>query len=557
MQPQDTLASSRRALDVEDYIDILRRHKAWILGPVFAALVVSVVVAFLWPDTYVSTAVIRVVPPQVPENLVATNTSSDLQGRITSLAQLILNRATLLNIINTQGLYKKELSRRPSDDVIEDMRARDIKVVPLALSLQQSERGQRYPAFEIQFSYNNRFTAQKVVENLVARFLEENTREVSQETVSTTQFLRDQWDLAKKKLDAVEQQLSVFRSRNLGHLPEEQQSNFSQLNAMQSQMLNLNTAMNRVNQEKLLFENQLRIYRDQLSSLKDPVVQEQVLQQKNDKLSEKDREITQLENTLVAERERYKDTHPDVQRLIALIASAKKQRETLAKEEETKKPDATAGAAAPVRPPNPQFVREQRDLDAQIQRIQGLIQAKDLEMEDYKKQAKDAEATIRSYQSRIEGIPVGIKEYDELIRERELAKREYEDLDRRLNTSTMSTALVNHQQGERLEQLDPPSLPQTPSEPKRPLIIAIGTGLGLVLGLCLAGAREVKDTALKNLKDVRAYTQLPVLGSIPLLENDLVVRRRRRLAWLAWSTACLVGVVIMSSSVVYYYATKL
>lgn len=554
MQPQDTLTTNRRALDIEDYIDILRRHKAWILGPVFAALVVSVVVAFLWPDTYVSVAVIRVVPPQVPENLVAANVNGDLQGRITSLAQLILNRATLLNIINTQGLYKKELSRRPSDDVIEDMRAHDIKVVPLQLSLQQSERGPRYPAFEIQFSYNNRFTAQKVVENLVARFLEENVREVSEQTVSTTQFLRDQWDQAKKKLDAIEQQLSVFRTKNMGHLPEEQQSNYSQLNAMQAQMLNLNTAMNRVNQEKLLFENQLRIYREQLSSLKDPVVQEQTFQQKNDKLAEKDREITQLENTLLAERERYKDTHPDVQRLISLIAAAKKQRETLAKEEETKKPDA---APSPARQPNPQFVREQRDLEAQIQRMQGLIQAKDLEMEDYKKQAKDAEGAIRSYQARIEGIPVGIKEYDELIRERELAKREYEDLDRRLNTSTMSTALVNHQQGERLEQLDPPSLPQTPSEPKRPLIIAIGTGVGLLLGLCLAGAREVKDTALKNLKDVRAYTQLPVLGSIPLLENDLVVRRRRRLAWLAWSTACLVGVVIMSSSVVYYYATKL
>src|SRR5215467_13751475 len=178
MQPQDTLAASRRPLDVEDYIDILRRHKGWILGPIFAALVVSVVVAFLWPDTYVSTAVIRVVPPQVPENLVATN-------------------------------------------VIEDMRTHDIKVVPLALSLQQSEHGTRYPAFEIQFSYNNRFTAQKVVQDLVSRFLEENIREVSQETVSTTQFLHDQWDLAKKKLDNIEQQLSVFRSKNMGHLPEE------------------------------------------------------------------------------------------------------------------------------------------------------------------------------------------------------------------------------------------------------------------------------------------------------------------------------------------------
>jgi polysaccharide chain length determinant protein (PEP-CTERM system associated) len=540
-------------LDIEDYIDILRRHKAWILGPVFAALVVSVVAAFLWPDTYVSTAVIRVVPPQVPENLVAANTTGDLQGRISSLAQLILNRATLLNIINTKGLYKKELSRKPSDDVIEDMRAHDIKVVPLQLSLQQSDRGPRYPAFEIQFAYNNRFTAQQVVQDLVARFLEENIREVSQQTVSTTQFLRDQWDQAKKKLDAIEQQLSVFRSKNMGHLPEEQQSNYTQLNAMQAQMLNLNTSMNRVNQEKLLFENQLRIYRDQLSSLKDPVVQEQALQQKNDKLTEKDREIAQLENTLIAERERYKDTHPDVQRLVSLVAAAKKQRETLAKEEETKKPELTLTP----RPPNPQFLREQREMEAQIQRMQGLIQAKDLEMDDYRKQAKDAESTIRSYQSRIEGIPVGIKEYDELIRERELAKREYEDLDRRVNTSTMSTALVNHQQGERLEQLDPPSLPQTPSEPKRPMIIAIGTGIGLLLGLCLAGAREMKDSALKNLKDVRAYTQLPVLGSIPLLENDLIVRRRRRLGWLAWSTACLVGVVIMSSSVVYYYATKL
>jgi uncharacterized protein involved in exopolysaccharide biosynthesis len=321
---------------------------------------------------------------------------------------------------------------------------------------------------------------------------------------------------------------------------------------MQAQMLTLNTSMNRVNQEKLLYENQLRIFREQISSLKDPNSQDQTQQQKNEKLAEKDREIEQYENALAGARERYKESHPDVQRLVTMLAAAKKQREVIVKQEETKKPDAT-----PARTPNPQIVREQRDLDVAIQRIQGLIQAKDLEMEDYKKQSVDLEKTIKLYQARIEGVPVGIKEYDQLIRERDLARKDYEDLDRRLNASAMSTALENRQQGERLEQLDPPSIPQTPTQPKRPLIIAIGTGIGLIVGLCLAGAWEVKDTALKNLKDVRAYTQLPVLGSIPLLENDLVVRRRKRLAWLAWSTACLVGVIIMSSSVVYYFATKL
>ena len=88
------------------------------------------------------------------------------------------------------------------------------------------------------------------------------------------------------------------------------------------------------------------------------------------------------------------------------------------------------------------------------------------------------------------------------------------------------------------------------------IILAAGTVLGLVVGIVLAGAREAKDSSLKNLKDVCAYTQLPILGSVPLLETDLVVRRRKRLTWLAWSTACLVGIVIMTGSAFYYYATK-
>jgi polysaccharide chain length determinant protein (PEP-CTERM system associated) len=552
MQPQEPTIN-RRPLDVEDYIDILRRHKGWILGPLFAALVISVVVAFLWPDTYVSVATIRVVPPQVPENFVPANVNTDVQGRVNSLIQLILNRATLTNIINTHNLYKRERERLPLDDVIENMRLYDIKCCPLlqTANTQRSEHNQ-YPAFQIGFAYNNRFIAQKVTTDLVARFLEENVREVSQQTVSTTQFLRDQWDAAKKKLDDIEQKLSVFRTQNMGRLPEEQQSNYQGLNAMQSQMLTLNTSMNRVNQEKLLYENQLRILREQLSSLKDPNSQDQAQQQKNEKLAEKDREIEQYENSLAAARERYKESHPDVQRLATMLAAAKKQREAIVKQEETKKPEAPV-----ARPPNPQIVKEQRDLNVAMQRIQGLLQAKDLEMEDYKKQSADLEKTIKMYQSRIESVPVGIREYDQLIRERDLARKDYEDLDRRVTASAMSTALENRQQGERLEQLDPPSIPQTPTQPKRPLIIAIGTGIGLIAGICLAGAWEVKDTALKNLKDVRAYTQLPVLGSIPLLENDLVVRRRKRLGWLAWSTAGLVGVIIMSGSVVYYYATKL
>jgi succinoglycan biosynthesis transport protein ExoP len=553
VQLEETSAQTRHTqLDIDDYAGILRRNKAWILTPLFAALVASVVVAYLWPDTYVSTATIRVAPPQVPESFVPANTSQDIQGRVNALVQLILDRATLTNIINTHGLYKKKLARMPMDDVIEEMKLNDVQVVPVRQSLNAGQREtQQYPAFEIRFAYSERFIAQKVTTDLVARFLEENVREVSQQAVSTTQFLQDQWEESKKKLNELEQKLSVFRAQNMGRLPEEQQNNYQQLTAMQAQKLNLNMSMNRVNQERLLYENQLRIYRGQLVSLKEGNAPEQAAEQNDSKLADKNREIAQYEDSLTTARERYKENYPDVQRLVNLLAAATSQRQVILKQEPGK-PDHPAPRVA-----SGQFLREQRDLEAEAQRTQGMIRAKDVEMEDYRKQSAQVDGTIRSYEARIQSTPVGIREYDELIRDRDLAKKNYEDLDRRLSSSAMSTALQNRQQGERLEQLDAPSLPQTPLQPKRPLMIGIGTSFGLLLGLCLGAAKETRNRVLHSARDIRAYSQIAVLGNIPLFERVEVVRRRRRAAWLGWSGGCLAGIVVMFASVAHYYATKL
>ena len=120
----------------------------------------------------------------------------------------------------------------------------------------------------------------------------------------------------------------------------------------------------------------------------------------------------------------------------------------------------------------------------------------------------------------------------------------------------MATDLENRKQGETLEVLEQPIIPTDPSEPKRPVIILIAALAGLALGTGLAFARELRDVSLKSLKDVRAYTRLTVLASVPLLENDFVVRRRRWMAWLGWSAAFLVGVLLMAGAVIYYYTSK-
>jgi uncharacterized protein involved in exopolysaccharide biosynthesis len=538
-------------MDIEDFIDIARRHKAWILGPTFAALVISVVVAFLWPDTFLSTAIIRVVPPQVPETYVPPNTTTDMQGRINGLTQTILNRSALTSLVNKHQLYKKELSKLPMDDVIESMKAHDIKIGQVQTFAQSSNGRQAVPAFMIGFQYSNRWIAQKVTNDLVASFLSESLDEATQQTMGTTDLLQIQWENAKNKLSECDQRLQAFRIKNMGRLPDEQQGNYSQLNSMQTQLISLDSQMSRITGEKLQLDNELRITKQQVASLKDPNADQQVIDQKNEKLAQKDKEIEAAENYLARLRERYKDSYPDVQTTVQQLALLRRQRDDIRKEDAGKKTDVR------VLPPNPMFLKEKAALQANEQRITTAEEQKDLEMKELQRQSALITESLKSYQARIEATPLGEKEYSELISDRDLALKAYQDADEKLTMSKKAQDVTRRQQGEKLEILDPPNLPGTPTEPKRPIIVGVGTGLGLFLGLLLAGAREMKDTSLKNLKDVRAYTHLQVLGSIPLLENDLVVRRRRRLGWLAWSTAFLVGIIIMSSSVVYYFSTKM
>ena len=211
---------------------------------------------------------------------------------------------------------------------------------------------------------------------------------------------------------------------------------------------------------------------------------------------------------------------------------------------------------APPKPLNPENVQGGRQLEASIQSLQSQIQAKDIELERRAKNQQQLVSMINQYNARIQSSPDMEQRYEELTRDYGLAKARYEQLNTQKSQSEIATNLESRGQGERLQLLDPASLTETPVQPKRIVIIGAGAGLGLLLGVFIAGGREMKDTSLKNLKDARAYTNLPVLGTVPLLENDLVVRRKRRMVWLSWSTACLLGIVAMAGSVYYYYSSR-
>jgi polysaccharide chain length determinant protein (PEP-CTERM system associated) len=546
MQPTENFSIPRRPLDIEDYIDILRRHKGWIFGPFLLTLVASVVGVYLWPDSYESVAMIKVVQQQVPESMVPSSITQDMSDRINSMATTVLSRNVLITIINNFDLYKSERKRLPMEDVVENIMRKDVHVNPIMAG----SNGRNVPAFTVQFTYQDRLLATRVVQDLVSRFISANQSDRSTATIGTKDFLKEQADQAKKDMEALEERLGQYRAQNNGRLPDQVDQNYRQLTALQTSYQFLTSSKNRAEMEKLSLETDLRVEQGHKAELTRELPQVAAsAAPKSDRLLEAERDVRSLEDALSVTLQRFTEEYPDVKSLRSRLEVAKKRRDEVIQEEA----EAKKNGVLPAQPANRQARLDVLAIDGNVQRLQSAISSKQLEIGQLDTQIKQTQESIGKLQGQINAAPLGEQQYSDLLRERDMARSKYVDLSGRLATAQISQDLENRGQGQHLELLDPPSVPETPTEPKRPMVIGMGAGLGLLLGIAIAAAREMKDTSLKNLKDVRAYTQIAILGSVPLLENDFVVRRRKRMAWLGWTTACLLAVITMAGSVVYYY----
>jgi uncharacterized protein involved in exopolysaccharide biosynthesis len=447
-------------------------------------------------------------------------------------------------------LYPRQYGRVVDDDLVDEMRG-NIFLNTVSGLRDPLAGGGVVNAFRVSFSYSNRKDAQKVVQAIVESLTRGTIRTRSNESQMTTTFLQDKVKEAKKELDGIEAKVESYRRSFAGKLPEQLDANLRTLQTFDTQLAAADTSMRRATQDKLSFENQLSLLNDRLQAMKNaPVVSVETVA-KNEKLFLMERQIQIAEANLTALREKFRDTYPEVRSAQAQLDGFRQLRDGLLKEEEKK-----AAAAVPKKKEPSIINPEQMRLEEGIALQHSAIQAKDVEIESWAKEKARLNKQITDYQGRIDAIPGGAREYVQITRDYTLSKQKYEDLMVKSNQSAMATDLDTRQQAESMGVLEPASLPQAPAKPNRWFIVTAGAGLGLGLGVFVAAGREMRDTSLKNLKDVRAYTGLPVLGSVPLVQSDLVVQRKRRLAWLAWSFSCIVGFAMMLGSVYYYYLTR-
>jgi succinoglycan biosynthesis transport protein ExoP len=552
--PQNFVSVSRRPPDVEDYIDIMRRYRSWIIGPTFAGLVISVVVAFWWPDMYACTAAMQIKPGSVPRDLIPSAVTGQMRDRLGQLQLEILGRDNLIAMIQDPklDLYKKDRARYPVEDIAEDM----VRKGHVRINMYSGgEEGRGAQAFRIFFEYPDRYKARAVVLDLVSQFQSRNAVLQTTQATSASTFLDDVVKTAKEKLEHTQADIATFQAQNQGKLPENFMANMMDVQAINGTIANINDQIGQEAQKQTLLEGSLNNNKNQQIQAEANQSQTQTTSNqtvKNSNLINIDTAINNKKMELDALLKRFQPDFPDVQVAKEQLRTLQDHKDQLEKEE------SSAGAGQPgstVRVvPNPVAQQQLVNLRAEETNIRASMLASRQRVDILRKHGDELLRQLKDVQDKIAAGPATIQRFNTLQQDLEMEKKQYTDLSSKKDASETQQSMEEHKAGETLEILESPITPETPTSPVRPVIVIAGTVIGLVLGIVLAGAKEIKNTSLKNLKEVRAYTNLPVLSSIPLLENALLVRRKRRLAWLAWSSAIIIGSILMCGAV-YYHLT--
>ena len=192
------------------------------------------------------------------------------------------------------------------------------------------------------------------------------------------------------------------------------------------------------------------------------------------------------------------------------------------------------------------------DASSPMVQLQGQLQGNRIEIANRERAVADLKNKVVDYQARLNQEPVREQQLSDLTRGYEQSKANYDELLKKKNESAMATSMELLQQGERFRIIDPPSLPVKPDFPNRLKFCGIGLGIGLALGVVVAGAFEMMDDRIHDEKELQQLLPIAVISEIPALTVPSDEQRERGRLWLGWATAVFVSVTILLGSALSY-----
>ena len=554
-----------------EYLEILVRRKKQFFIPALLIIAASAALAFGLPSIYRSEATILIEQQEIPNDLVRSTVTSYAGERIQVISQRVMTTQNLSRIIDEYELYADDRDSKSIAVLVEEMREHiDLDMISADVVDPRSGRPVTATiAFKIAYSGEGKRVTQKVTNELVSLYLNENLKQRTAHAVETSSFLTEEAGKLQNQVKELEAKLAEFKEANINNLPDLQQLNIQLMERAERDLKDKQQQIRSLEERRIYLQSELaqmdpssQLYSvdgkrvlsstDRLKALETEYVSLSARYSSNHPdlrkmekeiaalkletgavsvdINEIRRNLTSLKSEMAVLRDRYSKDHPDVKKLQRAID-----------QNEAK----LRSARESGRPRHRQMASGEADNPAYIQ-LQAQLKAADSELRSLRSSVKEVEGKIGDYEKRLLESPQVEREYRDLTREYENTLAKYQEVKAKQFQAELAESLERESKGERFSLIEPPQLPEEPDKPNRVAILFLGFVFSLAGGFGTVAVAESMSDAIRSPKALMAVTNAPPMIVIPYIEVHAdIVRRRYHLAGFALLSLLAIGSAVL------------
>ena len=521
-------------------------RRRWIVASVAAATVMAAAVAFALylPDLYRAHAIVLVERPL--GDVVRPNVGNELNDRLHVIQQTILSRDRLTELVNRFNLYPELRKTGSLEDVLAQARE-DINWEPNGPELVSGRT--KTVTFTLSYTGDDRKVVSDVTNAVAEFYVAYNEQMRASEAQGATQFYKAQLEAARAQLTQAEQRMNGFVAANERLLPQAAAVNAATYTRLSDALSRNQADQNRI-EDRILALEQAQDAAARAASAAAP----RTATAPTVPGMEPSKEFNELVASLNKEKEALADmerrglgaAHPDVIRATTSITTleaevaAQRERDIVAHNAKLEAEQKRAAAAATAAPEVARTAAPSRLTIAGLQ----------AELKTLQEQETKLKTELESMLQRFDSSPGVQQDFLTIQGDYRSAKERFDVAQRRFDEAKISEGVETTGQGERFRMLEAAIPPEGPSAPNRLRLLLMGLLLALAFAGAAVVAAEQMDTSFHTVDDLREFTAVPVLATIPQIGG----RPRRGYVRLALGTVSAVAAIVLVGTLSAYFA---
>ncbi len=498
---------------LSDYLSAIYKHRWPMLLTTALVCLLGWTGVFLLPDKFQATSKLLMSNESMMGPLLkGLAAESNLTREMASLMRrTLLSRPNLEKVIDVTDLNLLVSTRMEREGLIRDL-GDEVTVTG----------NEDSKVYSVSYIGEDPKLVTDIVQTLTDLFIELSIGATRKDTSITREFLDREVSDYERKLRNAEERLKIFKRENIGLMPSEGETYFSQLQE-KLELLELT--------KLTLAEANKRMSSIVLELTKVPkIIPRKTLQISDNSLNE---EITILQSQLEDLRSKYTNAYPGIIAAEQRLNSLMQQR--LARDSATTGVQGTSPEAAVS------IIESRQNLNLELSRERGEVGALRVRVNGLSNQ-------VARMRKNVDIMPRVEAQLAQLDRDYGVIKQTYEGLVQRREATALSHQADTSSSDFQFQVIESPVVPTLPVSPDRfKLVIAVfimGLGAGIMLAIILSQMKEY----IPSISKLKEIVNFPVYGSITeIISRKDRAHSRRRMALLSafWSMLLMVFVGLM------------